>query len=61
MVRAKLSVYRISASNKDCRAIAFAPEGPYDPHTFAPERFLVADGEDMPTDPAVWAFGFARR
>ncbi|KAH9846145.1 cytochrome P450, partial [Lenzites betulinus] len=42
-------------------AIAFAPEGPYDPYKFAPERFFVADGEDMPTDPALWAFGFARR
>ncbi|OJT10986.1 O-methylsterigmatocystin oxidoreductase [Trametes pubescens] len=42
-------------------AIAFAPHGPYDPYTFAPERFLAADSEDMPPDPAVWAFGFARR
>lgn len=48
-------------SEEDRRAIAFAPHGPYDPYAFAPERFLVPDGDDLPPDPAVWAFGFARR
>ncbi|KAI0666405.1 cytochrome P450 [Trametes maxima] len=42
-------------------AIAFEPKGPYDPHEFVPERFLVPNEEDRPIDPVVWAFGFARR
>ncbi|KAI0644111.1 cytochrome P450 [Trametes meyenii] len=42
-------------------AIAFEPKGPYHPQAFEPERFLVENKEDLPTDPADWAFGFARR
>lgn len=35
--------------------------GPYDPEEFVPERFLVENKDDLPTDPYLYAFGFGRR
>ncbi|KAI0704552.1 cytochrome P450 [Earliella scabrosa] len=42
-------------------AIAFEKRGPYDPHAFVPERFLDSNPDNVPVDPASWAFGFGKR
>ncbi|KAG6910654.1 hypothetical protein DXG01_009164 [Tephrocybe rancida] len=42
-------------------ALAFQPNSKYPETQFLPERFLDLDPEHKTMDPAVWAFGFARR
>ncbi|TFK80436.1 cytochrome P450 [Polyporus arcularius HHB13444] len=42
-------------------AVAFEHCGVHSPSEFIPERFLVTTSEAVPADPAIWAFGFARR
>ncbi|KAJ3522356.1 hypothetical protein NM688_g8885 [Phlebia brevispora] len=37
------------------------PEVYEDPHNFIPERFVSADGKNMPPDPRDYCFGFGRR